>query len=94
MSTLAAALPQDASLQEMPTSFGTEQVSPVTGNSFYNLIHDLRQPLSAIESIAYYLEMIVPVEQVQARRQIARLHQAVLEASTTLSDAVHKSQAH
>ena len=31
------------------------------------LVHELRQPLSSIEAIAYYLEMTLPAGQVQAR---------------------------
>lgn len=77
----------------MPTSFGSQQVSPAPGNSLYDLIHELRQPLSAIESIAYYLELTIPVEQIQARRQIARLQQLVMDASLTLSAAVRESRA-
>lgn len=94
MSSLGLALQENVlALQEMPTPFGPQQVSPATGNSLYNLIHELRQPLSAIESIACYLELIIPVEQVQARRQISRLQQLVMEASTTLSAAVRESPA-
>ena len=33
-----------------------------------DLVHDLRQPLSSIEAIAYYLEMTLPAEQLQARQ--------------------------
>jgi hypothetical protein len=75
-------------LQEMPTSLGAQKVSPVSQESFYNLIHDLRQPLSAIESIAYCLELTVPDEQVQARLYISRLHQLIADASSALSMAV------
>lgn len=78
-------------LREMPTSLGTP-LARVSDASMMNLAHDLRQPLSAIESIAYYLELTIPANQVQARIYIARLQQLVMEASTTLSAAVRESQ--
>jgi hypothetical protein len=87
MSTAVAVLP------ESPTSIGISEVPPFSENSLYNLIHELRQPLSAMESIAYYLELTVPVEQVQLRRQISRLQQLVMEASMSLSEAVRESRA-
>jgi signal transduction histidine kinase len=51
------------------------------------LIHDLRQPLSSIEAIAYYLEMTLPPEQIQARLYMRRLQQLVDQTSSVLSDA-------
>jgi hypothetical protein len=59
-----------------------------TQEAVFNLAHDLRQPLSAIEAIAYYLEMTLPVEQLDARRHLARLQELVVQSDTILSDAV------
>jgi signal transduction histidine kinase len=74
-------------LHQMPTSLGVP-LPRVSEDCLINLAHDLRQPLSAIESIAYYLELAVPPDQVQAHLYIARLQQLVVEAGTTLSTAV------
>jgi nitrogen-specific signal transduction histidine kinase len=52
-----------------------------------DLIHDLRQPLSSIEAIAYYLEMTLPPELIQARLYMRRLQQLVDQTSSVLDDA-------
>ena len=78
-------------LHEMPTSLGA-QLPRVSADSLINLAHELRQPLSTIESIAYYLELTIPPDQVQARIYISRLQQIVMEASAILSAAVHDSR--
>jgi len=41
------------------------------------MAHELRQPLSAIESIAYYLSMVLPQHQERAREQVRRIQQLV-----------------
>lgn len=48
------------------------------------LVHELRQPLSSIEAIAYYLEMTLPPGQVQARQHMAHLQRLVEEANAIL----------
>lgn len=52
-----------------------------------DLIHDLRQPLSSIEAIAYYLEMTLPADQFQARQYMRRLQQLVDQADSVLERA-------
>jgi nitrogen-specific signal transduction histidine kinase len=52
-----------------------------------DLIHELRQPLSSIEAIAYYLEMTLPAEQVQARVYMRRLQELVDQTSAILKSA-------
>jgi len=52
-----------------------------------DLIHDLRQPLSSIEAIAYYLEMTLPPEQIEARLYMRRLQQLVDQTSSVLGHA-------
>ncbi len=49
-----------------------------------DFIHDLRQPLSSIEAIAYYLEMTLPAEQLQARQYMRQLQELVDEANTIM----------
>lgn len=53
------------------------------------LVHELRQPLSSIEAIAYYLEMTMPAEQQQARHYMSRLQQLVDESNSILQRAVN-----
>lgn len=53
-----------------------------------HLVHELRQPLSGIESIAYYLEMVLPELGEDARQQFGRLRQMVQQANWILEDAV------
>ncbi len=54
-----------------------------------HLTHELRQPLSTIESIGYYLQMVLPTSDTKARHQLGKLQQAIEQASWILSDAVH-----
>jgi signal transduction histidine kinase len=54
----------------------------------HDLIHDLRQPLSSIEAIAYYLEMTLPAGQLDARHQMSQLQRLVADASDILDRAV------
>lgn len=57
-----------------------------------NLAHDLRQPLSAIEAIAYYLEKTLPEDQREARQYMLRLQELVEASSTIISDAVNAAR--
>lgn len=75
-------------LAEAPTPFGPQPLSPPDETSLHRLVHELRQPLSAIESIAYYLELITPADQIRVHHQLARIQQLLAQAGTTLSDAV------
>ena len=52
------------------------------------LVHELRQPLSSIEAIAYYLEMTLPAGQVQARLYMSQLQRLVEETNTILERGV------
>jgi signal transduction histidine kinase len=58
-----------------------------------HLAHELRQPLSTIESIAYYLEIVLPPQDRKVRFQVEKLQQLVQQASWILSDAVDYLQA-
>lgn len=64
-----------------------------TEDAISTLAHDLRQPLSAIEAIAYYLEMTLPAEQLEARQHLLRLQELVEHSSTILSHAVNATHA-
>ena len=56
------------------------------------LIHDLRQPLSSIEAIAYYLEMTLPADQIQTRLYMRRLQQLVDQTSSVLEGAAARAR--
>ena len=58
-----------------------------------HVAHELRQPLSTIEAIAYYLSMVLPRQDARARRQVEKLQQVIQQANWILSDAVHFLQA-
>lgn len=56
------------------------------------LVHDLRQPLGGIESLAYYFELALEDTDEELREQCARLRQLVAQASWMLEDAALAAQ--
>jgi signal transduction histidine kinase len=54
-----------------------------------HIAHELRQPLSTIESIAFYLEMVLPRADAKARKQLGKLQQEVYHINWILCDAIH-----
>ncbi|MFN7918566.1 MAG: HAMP domain-containing sensor histidine kinase [Bryobacteraceae bacterium] len=54
-----------------------------------NLSHELRQPLSAIESIAFYLQMAIPGSPAKSHQHLARIPELVDSMNGVLSDVVH-----
>ena len=81
MSAAQAVLVQTAPFLETITSSASPE------ELVRDLIHELRQPLSSIEAIAYYLEMTLPPEQIQARLYMRRLQELVDQTSSALEDA-------
>jgi nitrogen-specific signal transduction histidine kinase len=57
-----------------------------------HLTHELRQPLSALESIAFYLQMTVGTGGSDIGVQVNRLQQMVDSANWVLSDVLHLIQ--
>jgi signal transduction histidine kinase len=57
------------------------------------IAHELRQPLSAIESIAYYLSLVLPRDGGPAREQAARLQQLVEQSNWILTCALQLADA-
>lgn len=53
-----------------------------------DLVHELRQPLSTIEAIAYYLEMTLPAGQFEARQYMSQLQRLVADTNTILERSV------
>lgn len=70
----------------------TRGSSVQAGDVVRHLTHELRQPLSAIESIAYYLGMVLPEEK-KITSQLGRLRHLVEQMNWSLTDAVHLLQA-
>jgi two-component system, OmpR family, sensor histidine kinase TctE len=58
-----------------------------------HLAHELRQPLSTIESIAYYLEIILPKTEGKALDQLEKLQEMVHQCNWILADVIHFLQA-
>ncbi len=56
------------------------------------LTHELRQPLSTIESIAYYLELALPNADPRVVEQLTRLRHLVAQSGWILSDAMTLAQ--
>lgn len=57
-----------------------------------HLTHELRQPLSALESIAFYLQMTAADRPADIVAQVGRLQQMVENANWVLSDVMHMMQ--
>ncbi len=53
------------------------------------IAHQLRQPLSAIEAIAYYLAISLPPGESKALEQVERMQRLVEDTGLILSDAVY-----
>ena len=71
---------QDVSLAER--DFRSGCAPSLRGTSFDDLAHDLRQPLSVIEALAYYLEITSGDEKVCAHLQ--RIRAMVSQANSIL----------
>ncbi len=78
MSAVAAVLTESSHYVETPSPAASPD------ERLRELVHELRQPLSSIEAIAYYLEMTLPAAQVQARLHMTHLQRLVEEANTIL----------
>lgn len=74
-------------LAETPRYLETAAAISSPEERLLDVIHDLRQPLSSIEAIAYYLEMTLPADQSEARYHMSRLQRLVADASAILDTA-------
>ena len=63
--------------------------APDTAEALRQIAHQLRQPLSTIEAIAYYLSMTLPPGESKAIEQLEKMQLLVQEANVILSDAMH-----
>jgi len=71
------------------SQFGMEQeAAPEEGRGeLSRLLHEVRQPLCGIESIAYYLEIALESESEEIRQQCGHLRSMVRQANWLLDDA-------
>jgi len=79
-------LPSEPRRSEPPPAYEVTEV-------VRQLTHELRQPLSTMESISYYLTMVVPRHDLRVRQQVDKLQQLVEQMNWVLADAVHFFQA-
>jgi hypothetical protein len=90
----AVALAETSFLTETPsfTEAPGRKATPVAMVSpedrLRELVHELRQPLSSIEAIAYYLEMTLPAGQFEARQYMAQVQRLVADTNTLLERSV------
>jgi len=54
--------------------------------------HDLRQPLSTIESISYYVRLVVPHDDFRALEQLAQIERLIQQCDWILSSALQLTQ--
>ena len=71
--------------------FGDSSALPDVESIVRNLAHDLRQPLSAIESIAFYLDLMMVDENSKSRKQVNRLRELVQQTNWVVSNAIHST---
>lgn len=50
--------------------------------------HDLRQPLSNIETIAYYLSLVLPKHDPKIQEQLRRIRELVQETNDILANGI------
>lgn len=58
-----------------------------------DLVHRLRQPLSTIETCAFYLGLVLPEQDEKCREQIERIQQQIAEAGRILMEAAGHAHA-
>jgi len=88
MSAAAVALAPTSGYTEAP-SFREASVAIASPEErLHELVHELRQPLSSIEAIAYYLEMTLPAGQFEARQYMAQVQRLVADTNTLLQRSV------
>jgi signal transduction histidine kinase len=79
----------DVNRLPQPVAPETQTTEPDAKQVIRHLAHEMRQPLSALESLAYYLDIILPQSEQKARLQIEKIQQLVSQANWIMDDAVH-----
>ena len=67
------------------------QVHPV--DVLADFAHEMRQPLSALEALTCYLDLITP-EDTRVREQLRRMHAEIVHADQILSDGLRAVRAY
>jgi len=88
MSAAAVVLDQTPCYTEAPSYLEATVAIASPEERLRELVHELRQPLSSIEAIAYYLEMTLPAGQFEARQYMAQLQRLVADTNTLLERSV------
>ena len=88
MSAAAVVLAETPGYNEAPLNRDVPVVIASPEERLRNLVHELRQPLSSIEAIAYYLEMTLPAGQFEARQYMSQIQRLVADTSTILEGSV------
>jgi K+-sensing histidine kinase KdpD len=82
----------------MSSAAGISTVAPsaaseeVVRDVLHDIAHELRQPLSAIESIAYYLTLVLPRGDDKIHLQLHQLQQLVEQSDWILSNGLHLAE--
>jgi len=79
-------------VDESKANNGTAKEVELTQTVRY-LAHELRQPLSALESLIYYLDILLAPGDVRARDQVEKIQSLVDQVNWVVDDAVHFAQA-
>lgn len=65
---------------------------PGYGDVLRTMAHDLRQPLGTIESIAYYLDLVLPREDAKARDHLRKIQLLVEQSNWILSNGTELAE--
>jgi signal transduction histidine kinase len=77
-----------AVLAESPRYLEASAAIASTEEQLFDLVHELRQPLSSIEAIAFFLEMTLPPGQLEARKYMSQLQRLVEDTNAILERSV------
>lgn len=80
VNTMSAA----ALILETPYCLDASIVTSSSDERLRELVHELRQPLSSIEAIAYYVEMTLPAGQLEAQQYMSQVQQLIAATNAIL----------
>src|SRR5580704_10380917 len=81
-----------ASVTGDPVVASMLSVASATTTVMRDVAHELRQPLGTIESIAYYLALVLPRDDEKTHDQLRRVQDLVGQAEWILSNALHLTE--
>jgi signal transduction histidine kinase len=81
-----------AALSEVTARIEPELFDSAQDAVLQDLAHALRQPLGAIEAIAYFLNMTLPPGQPETSVHLIRLQELVAESNAILCEALRQSR--